>query len=159
MLAFAVKAQNVTLDELIDLKKHDLAYVEEYLTNKGWTYFGNGDISQTLFAYNKGHDSDKAESFISYFPSLLSDNALMVEIQIHNPNKYTSYLNRIKSFGCKLIDSYTKNKEIVKIYQGATTTFMIRVYTKYEYFSTTTLYEITIVSNEIYDLTQIRKQK
>ena len=78
-----------------------------------------------------------------------------IMIQIHNPQKYNSFLNRIKSFGCKLIDSSMDGGDIRKVYRGATTTFVVIVGTQEgDYSSTQTIYTISIMSNESYDAVQ-----
>ena len=40
ILVFSNKslAQNLSLDEILKLRKNDIGYVEEYLTNKGWNF-------------------------------------------------------------------------------------------------------------------------
>ncbi len=153
-------AQNITLDELINLRKHNLAYVEEYLTNKGWSYIGTKGI-YARFAYNKSDFYDKAESFIRYFGNEYIGSADEINIQIHDSKKYLSYINRIKSFGCKLIDNYTENSDIIKVYRGATTTFEVTVSTQKDDFyddSTKTVYIISIMSNSFYDILVYHKK-
>ena len=51
-------SQNLTLDELISLRKKDLATVEEKLTLKGWSYIRGeepqiGNLGKATFAFNK----------------------------------------------------------------------------------------------------------
>jgi hypothetical protein len=66
--------------------------------------------------------------------------------------KYNAYLARIKSYGCKLINSSISDGRIKKVYQGATTTFMVSVETQKEKYSssTKTTYQILIMDNSDY---------
>jgi hypothetical protein len=146
LFAFIAKSQNITLDELINLKKHNLAYVEEYLTKKGWRYMGSEEekyYDVTMFAYSSSYNPyDFSVIFCNLIP--YSDSTISVGIMTANRDKYTNYLDRIKSFGCKLIDSSTEKDALKKVYKGATTTFEVTIYN-------TPLYTIFIYSNEDYD--------
>ena len=148
-------SQNLTLDELIGLRKRDLATVEEKLTLKGWSFIRgeepeNGNLGKATFAYNKSSYEDKAESFINYLYSDISDRK-RIDIQIVKKEKYNLFLARIKALGCKLIDSNISDGNIKKIYQGATLTFIISIATqKEDYSSTSTLYHFFVVENSDY---------
>lgn len=148
-------SQNLTLDELISLRKKNLALVEEKLTLKGWSYISgeepqNGNLGNATFAYNKSTYEDKAESFIKYFYSEISEKK-RIEIQIVKKEKYNLLLGRIKSLGCKLINSNISDGNIKKIYQGATLTFIISISTqKDDFSSTSTLYNFFIIDNSDY---------
>lgn len=148
-------SQNITLDELISLRKRDLANVEEKLTLKGWSYISgeepqDGNLGKATFAYNKSAYEDKAESFINYLYSDISDRK-RIDIQIVKKEKYNLFLARIKALGCKLIDSNISDGNIKKIYQGAKLTFIITIATqKEDYSSTSTLYHFFVVENSDY---------
>lgn len=148
-------SQNLTLDELISLRKRNLATVEEKLTLKGWSFIRgeepqSGNLGKATFAYNKSSYEDKAESFINYLYSDFSERK-RIDIQIVKKEKYNLYLARIKALGCKLIDSNISEGNIKKIYQGATLTFIISISTqKEDYSSTSTLYNFFVVENSDY---------
>ena len=102
--------------------------VEEYLTKKEWKFFGGEeptkeDFGVLNFAFNVGL-IDRAESWIYYYFSDDSETK-RIAIQILNEKKYNEYLNQIKNWGGKMIDSKFKDKEIVKIYKGSTMTYVI----------------------------------
>ena len=148
-------SQNVTLDELMKLRKKDLATIEEQLTLKGWSYMSGEEagleaLGKATFAYNKGSYDDKAESFIHYYYSAdLTVNR--ISIQIVRKDKYNTFLARIKALGCKLIDSNITSGSIKKVYQGATLTFMISVSTSTDDFdATSTIYHLSILENHDY---------
>ena len=148
-------SQNLTLDELIGLRKKDLATVEEKLTLKGWSYIRGeepqiGNLGKATFAYNKSTYEDKAESFINYLYSDVTDRK-RIDIQIVKKEKYNLFLGRIKALGCKLIDSNISDGDIKKVYQGATLTFIISISTQKDDFSSTaTLYHFFVIDNSDY---------
>jgi hypothetical protein len=151
-------SQNLTLDELISLRKKDIANVEEYLTTKGWEFLSSnegidGAFNKASFTFNKSPYDDKADAFFTYLNSNITGR-IRVNFQVHKLEKYNAYLARIKSYGCKLIDSSISDGEIKKVYQGATTTFIVSVETQKEKYSssTKTTYQIFIIDNSDYEL-------
>lgn len=152
-----VSGQNVSIEELMSLRKKELAQVEEFLTGKNWTYIEGEEADITTlggakFSFAKNDYDDKAESFITYMYSI-DYEVKRIMIQTQENSKYTAYLNKIKSFGCKLISSKIEGNSIVKLYRGATTTFKIMVTTINgdDYSDATrTVYLIGIFTNEDY---------
>lgn len=150
-------AQNLTLDELITLRKKNIADVEEYLSNKNWAFHRSTkpeifNLGELVFTYKKSNFDDSAESFIKYFYSDASDRKRLA-IQINVKEKYTTYLNKVKSLGCKLIDTKVDEGIIKKIYQGKSTTFIFSIGTNKEEFSmsTSTIYGLYILDNSDYN--------
>lgn len=156
LISIMVNAQKISLDDLIALRKKDIVAVEENLTSKGWSLLKSsesidGDFAQVTFAYNKSAYDDKADSFIDYYDSSHL-NLKRIKVQVHKTEDYNSLLARIKSIGFKLIDSNVKEGEIIKFYQGATTTIQVKISTdKDESNSTYTIYTLLIVSNTDYE--------
>jgi beta-lactam-binding protein with PASTA domain len=152
-----VLGQNLTLAQILEVKKKDLGNAEEYLTAKGWEFKKADEptdetLGKVSFTYNKSNTSDLAESFLTYFYSNYSDKT-RIDIQINKKAKYTEYINSIKSYGCKLIKSKVENGRIVKIYRGATTTFEVTSSTSSNFYNEdSAVWFIFIVSNEDYDL-------
>ena len=67
--------------------------------------------------------------------------------------KYNEYINSIKGYGCKLINSKVEDGDIVKIYRGATTTFKVISSTSSNFYNEEkAVWQIFIVSNDDYDL-------
>lgn len=131
--------QNVTLNELIELRKSSIIGVEEFLTLRNWEFVearkpvektignvkGTTNEGYITFAYNKDKYSNRANSFIYYFYS--NDNIYHNRIffQMSNLSKYKEVLNSVKKFNPKLVDSYVnEDGNIEKVYQGKTTTFI-----------------------------------
>ncbi len=157
-LSITSYSQNLSLEELISLRKNDIANVEEYLSAKGWVLFSSeegedGSLDKVNFAYNKNEYSDSAESFLNYYYSDLT-GVTRINLQIFNTIKYNPLLAKIKSYGCKLIDSTISDGKIKKTYQGATTTFMISIATRKEEYSesTDTYYTLSVLENSDYEL-------
>ncbi len=150
-------SQNLTLAQILEIKKMDLGNAEEYLTAKGWE-FKNAEeatyekLGNATFTYNKSDLSDLAESFLTFLYSSYSDRT-RISIQISKKVKYNEYMNSIKGYGCKLVDSKIEDGRIVKIYRGATTTFRVSSSTSLNFYKEeTAVWFILIVSNEDYDL-------
>jgi len=152
-----VSAQNLSLAQLLEIKKKDLGNAEEYLTTKGWEFREAEEptdekLGFATFTFNKSDMSDLAESFLNYYYNNYS-NTTRINIQINKKAKYNEYINSIKGFGCKLIKSEIQEGRIVKIYRGATTTFRISSSTSSNFYNEeTAIWLIFIVSNDDYDL-------
>lgn len=150
---FSCYSQNLTLEEIVSLRKKDLANVEEFLSDRGWSFISgseaaDGVMGRASFAYNKNQYNDFAESFFAYFYSSSGDEYNRILLQISTQPKYNLYLNKIKSYGCKIIKSRIVDGEVEKVYQGKTTTFIIKISTqKGDYNTTKTLYELVIMDN------------
>ena len=67
----SIFSQNLTLAQILEIKKKDLGNAEEYLTEKGWE-FQNAEeptyntLGKATFTYNKSEMSDIAESFLTF---------------------------------------------------------------------------------------------
>jgi hypothetical protein len=153
----SILSQNLSLAQILEIKKKDLGNAEEYLTAKGWE-FKNAEeetsdkLGKATFTYNKSDMSDMAESFLTFFYSNYS-NKTRINIQINKKIKYNEYINSIKGYGCKLIKSKIVDGSIVKIYRGATTTFeVISSTTSNFYNEEKAIWQIFIASNDDYDL-------
>ena len=157
LISNSVLSQNLTLAQILEIKKKDLGNAEEYLTSKGWEFSdavepSDGQLGKATFTYNKSNTSDLAESFLTYLYSDYTGNT-RIDIQVHKKIKYNEYINSIKGYGCKLIDSKIEEGRIIKIYRGATTTFRISSSTSSNFYNEeTAIWNIFIVSNEDYEL-------
>lgn len=156
-----LQSQNLTINELASLRKKSFGNVEEILSNKNWTFL-EGDqptsekLGSAVFAYNKEEYSDKSKSFIDFLYNNTEDNAICehrIVLQFFDKTKYNSYVNSFKTIGCKLIKSIIEDGNIVKVYQGETTTFKVTIITKKnEMGVTATIYKFFILSNVDYNL-------
>lgn len=148
-------SQNLTIDELLKLRKNEIGYVEEYLTGKNWSFLEANEPSEenmgsATFAYKKNNYDETAQSFLHFFYSGSSDRK-RIGIQVNKVESYNTYVARVKSLGCKLVDSKIKDGEIIKIYMGPTTTFKISTTTvKNDFDSRKTVYYLFIIDNDDY---------
>lgn len=153
-VCIGLSAQNLSLNELISLRKMSLDEAETYLTNKGWRYSqgseaGEGNLGTAEFVFGTSGDFSYAESFLSimhYYGSVKR-----VGIQISKLPKYTEYLNGVKKFASSPINTKIDKGDLVKIYVGATTTFEFTTTTvSTRYGSTKTSWYLLIAENEDY---------
>ncbi|MDY0278136.1 MAG: hypothetical protein RBQ97_08625 [Acholeplasma sp.] len=150
-------AQNLTLGQVLEVKKKDLGNAEEYLSLKGWEFLEasepvNNNLGSATFTYNKDNMSSVAESFLTFYYDKYNLTA-RVKVQINKISKYNEYLNTIRGYGCKMLSSEVKNGRIIKVYRGATMTFVIRSGTSENFFNEeTAIWTIFIVSNDDYDM-------
>ena len=153
--------QNLTLDQLVSLRKKSFGNVEETLSKKKWSFIsGSEATSETMgsasFAYNKQDYNDNAESFLKFVYNDTENEEICdhrIIIQFFDKSKYISYLNRLQALGCKLIKTKIEDNNIVKIYQGATTTFKITIMAdKNEFNITNARYHFFIIGNVDYFL-------
>jgi hypothetical protein len=152
-------SQNISLDEVVKLRKNDIGHVEEYLTAKDWSFLEASEptfetMGSATFTYKKDNYSDAAQSFLTFIYSGYSETR-RIGIQINKADVYNTYLARIKALGCKLIDSKIEEGNIIKIYRGQTTTFKITTATVTgDFDAKKTTYYILLFDNEDYDLSQ-----
>ncbi len=153
----SVISQNLTIAQILEIKKKDLGNAEEYLTTKGWEFndaeeASSDKLGKATFTYNKSEMSDLAESFLVYYYSSFLD-ITRIQIQVNSKVKYNEYINSIKGYGCVLINSEIKDGRIVKVYRGKTTTFRISSSTSSNFYNEkSAIWTIFIASNEDYDL-------
>ena len=159
LFSLNIHSQNLTIDELAALRKKSFGNLEETLSAKNWTFIKGSELNSekmgsATFAFNKKNYNDEAESFLEF----LYDNSESEElcnhkiiIQFFDKAKYSSYINRFKSLGCKLIKSKIEDGNIIKIYQGPTTTFQITIIADQDELGTTiTRYNLFVMGNVDY---------
>lgn len=154
-------SQNLTIDELASLRKNGFANAEEFLSGKNWTFLEGrkptpDKLGSAVFAFNKGEYNDKSKSFLDFLYNNTENETICehrIVLQFFDRAKYNSYINRFKTLGCNLIKSEIEDGNIIKIYQGATTTFKTTILTeKNEMGATYTIYKLFILSNVDYSL-------
>jgi hypothetical protein len=151
-------AQNLTLDQVLNLRTKELSYVDEYLTTKKWSMLSaeeptDENMGNISFAYNKGIYDDKAESFIDFYYSSISNSYNRIKIQVNKSSNYNIYIARIKALGYKLQKSFVEDGDLVKIYQSSNTTIKVSTSTqKDDFTSTKTTHSFFILTTTSYNL-------
>src|SRR5690606_24242045 len=105
----SIYAQNLTMAQLLNIRKMNIGEVTDYLSNRNWDFVEAEDetdekLGSITFAYEKSDMNENAQSFLIYYFSDVYDTR-RVMIQINKKVKYTEFVNAIKSYGCKLIES------------------------------------------------------
>ena len=155
-LSISSSAQNLTFDEVLSLRKKSLSGVEEYLNSKGWAFLQatepDNKSGSVTFTYKKSYINDNAQSFITYYYSDFSNKK--IKIQVVKKDVYNSYLTRIRSLGMRMINSEIENGELIKVYQGKTTTAKLSIFTQQDDYSDSrkTGYQFLIMTNEDYKI-------
>ena len=99
------------------------------------------------FVYGTNGDFEFAESFLYKMYSTYGEDR--ISIQISKQQKYLEYLNAVKKFNAKLLKTATSDGYLVKIYQGATTTFIFKTGTSSNNLGDTkSMWILSIWSNE-----------
>lgn len=148
-------AQNLSLNELIDLRKKSLTEYTNYLKSKDWKVEEKAGLSANDFG-GKGLDSfrlkhNNSESIIDY---LINKKTKRILIQIRQKDVYSQYLSKLLSTGYLLIKSGLENGNIVKVYQGKKNSVKVTLASDKMNYSTesNTTFVFLIMSNEDYQL-------
>lgn len=160
--SLSLKAQNLTMAQLLQIKNMKLAEAEEYLTARGWEFHDAKEDSISriiIFVYNSPDSKKlrdemilkKDEYYLKYGMELVDrvigeftaesnlyyltmKNRLIITISTSDKSKYGEYMAAIKGYGCTLLDSKAKDGTLTKVYRGATTTFLIKSSTEKDVF-------------------------
>lgn len=154
-----MQSQNLSIDELSSLRKKSFGNLEEVLSIKNWSFLkGSEETTEKMgtatFTFNKMEYNDEASAFLEFYYDNSENEELCnhkINLQFFDKAKYNNYVSRLKSLGCKLIKSKIEDGNIVKIYQGSTTTFQISIVSEKDLLGTTnTTYNLFIMDNVDY---------
>jgi hypothetical protein len=114
-------SQNLSLKQLIVLKKNKIDYINNYLLNKGWQYYsseknGNYDLVTWNYARNK-YEPEKAVAWIVIF--LFKNGENMITYESLSGATYNLIKDEIDSYKMKSFYSEINNIGIRNDYQGA----------------------------------------
>ncbi|CAM1342182.1 hypothetical protein [Tenacibaculum amylolyticum] len=158
-------SQNLSLKQLITVRKKNMAEAEEYLTLRNWSFISAESATTDKygglsFAYNKSKFNDNAESFIWLYFSDSENYPNRLSIQIHKKEKYNEYITQIKKWGGKIYDSYIEDDVFFKVYQGSTITYIISTSTqKDDFSSSSTIYSFFILENDDFKHTKHNRKE
>ena len=154
-LSTLVFCQNLTLSELISLRKMSLEEAETYLTKKGWQYKGGTEaevekLGKAEFVYNASDDLKYGHSFIHLL--YMQEQVKRIAIQTSEMLRYTEYLDGVNKFAASPKNTKIVEGDLVKIFIGPTTTFAFTTTTlNNSSGSTKTSWLLLIAENEDYN--------
>lgn len=121
LLALNIKAQRLTLDDLIVVQKADLAELTAFLGNKGWEFHASklpadnsyGEIS---FAHSKQEYEEKAAAWIH----ILFDDSLSTRVLYQTASRevYQAFQNKVAAYGMEEDSQTVANGSISTAYTG-----------------------------------------
>lgn len=152
LFSLNVFAQNLTLSEVLAIRKMELGNADDYLMKKGWQFISAEETEDgyntATYAYKKSTYDDTANSFFYYSYKNYS-NMKVVSVQIHTNEKFNNYINQIKAWGGKMITSYIEDGDVVKIYKGSSMSYFVKTTTQTNSFeATVSTYLIRVYANE-----------
>lgn len=150
--SITLQAQNLSFDELVDLKQKNIVELEELLSAKNWellqaSYNKGGTFRIVTFTYKKNKLIDNAESFLHYAYAVQPEDNT-ISIQINKQDIYQQYMAALKARGVRLLESNVKHNMIQKIYQDATYTYIVGTHAIKDEIGTYTTYNFLIISNK-----------
>jgi hypothetical protein len=156
LASLVLNAQNVSMKELLDFQGKEMGEVEEALTSKGWKYIG-GQVgnaeSRKYIAFSFGDlkldlKNKQNEYSVIYYGFSNNNQSKRISIELSSLDKYSQYLDEIKTSGYKLLNSDVgENGTLRKIYQGDSTTIVVKITTKKGELNVT-LYNIIVCSTD-----------
>lgn len=122
-----LSAQNLSLNELISLRKMSLPEAEMYLSKKGWRYSeGESDdkVISAEFIFNSNGSPSIGEAFLAL---MYGNTQKVLGMQFVSSKSYNEYLSTLQELNIKLVSSgIDESGALMKEYKGATTTFLLR---------------------------------
>jgi hypothetical protein len=145
-------SQNLSLDQIVEIRKKNLVQAEEFLTQKGWDFEDGVDSELFTIVYFNYKSKNKSGQIVANldFISQGKTQKVRVSVTFLSRDKYSEYINRINEFGCKLLESKIRDSKLIKTYQGSTTTFILESSTAQNdtFTSTYPIFKILVLSNE-----------
>lgn len=146
--------QNLSLDELVDLRKKNLTKFIEYLNPKGWINSNEARLEASEQSSDYFRLSNKASKSTIEFLSSNDIKTNRISIHVSQKETYSQYVTKIISLGYRLIKAELENGDIIKVYQGKKNTIKVTTITDKTNYSSATIntYKFLILSNEDYGL-------
>lgn len=151
-------SQNITFDQVQNLRKESIDEVEIFLTQRGWKMTDASNetsdkLGSATFGYNIDmFDSEKANSWITFYEN--SNNAIKnrISIQITQAKIYSAFLARLSANLYKMKSSQIEDGRIIKVYQSKSTTCVVKTFTSEGVYSKSTAYSFFFIDNLSYTL-------
>lgn len=121
-----LSAQNLSLNELIALRKMSMEEGEIFLTTKGWKYKEgeNNELFTTVQYVLNNKQNGSAEAFLALLYATTEHRLWM---QFANAGKYNEFIASVKELKLRLVNNgIDQTGALMKEYQGATTTVSLK---------------------------------
>jgi len=157
-MALAAGAQNLSFEQVQQLRTKSLDQVDNFLSAKGWQMTDAEEATEhsmasATFGYKvDDFDSEKATSWFVYYKALLGNDYNRISIQVNSAEVYKLYLARLAVNGYKLKSSRIEEGRIVKVYRNATTTCTVSTFTTEGSYTRKTAYSFFFLKNIDYDV-------
>lgn len=130
---FNLKAQNLSMGDLLQIRKMNIGAADDFLTSKGWEFSdaeeqSEGELASVGWTYNNNINKKINNSNLYIYFSEFDKNNVQenrIYLFLNDKIKYFEYLNAIKNYDCKLIETEIKNGRLKKVYSSNTITFEI----------------------------------
>ena len=110
-------------------------------------------MGSATFGYQvNDFDSEKAASWLKFYPSVLGNDFNRLSIQVNKADVYTVFMNRLSANGYKLKKSSIVNGGIIKIYRNSSLTCIVQTGTSEGMYTKSTSYSFFFIDNQSYDL-------
>lgn len=121
LLELNLKAQRLTLDDLIVVQKSDLAELTAFLGNKGWEFYSSklpttNDYGEISFVHSKQEYEEKAAAWIH----ILFDDSLSTRVlyQTGSREVYQAFQNKVAAYGMEENSQSVADGSISTAYTG-----------------------------------------
>lgn len=150
-------AQNLSLEDLFDLRRKSSSDFKEYLNSKGWTTSEVVPKEEKKLVGEKLDYTRLFNTTTGAYIDHISNNDLQIQrvsMLITQKEVYSQYLSKMISLNHRLIKAELENGDIIKVYQGKKNTLKVTVLTNKSNYSSSNLntYNFLILSNEDYNL-------
>lgn len=151
-----LSAQNLTMNELYNLRQQSLNQVDSYLKEKGWSFMngvepGYNKMGSAMYEYQTYDD----EPIFTYVHGRSGVRRILLKIK--SEEVYREYLTELTEKSGAPVEKKYRRGGIVKIFKGTTTTFCLIETDDSTSGTKDPIYFVTLYANRDFD-TQVREK-
>ncbi len=154
LLIFSISfSQNITFEEILNLKSKNQSEVKKYLKNKDWEimhqhYSKELKFGDIRFSFDNKNPDRQIPLFITFYHEANDFTKNRIEFEISNKEKFDKYLIQFKSLDFKYVDTKNDVNQTVETYQNETTTIQVTIMPVENYYGKQqTFYKFYIIDN------------
>lgn len=126
-----VFSQNLTLEEIVNLRNEQFKDVKKLLLNKNWEimhehYSNEYKFGDIRFAFDKNNIDKQMPTYITLYHESNEISKNRIEFSLLNKEKFDSYLAQLKTSDFKYVNSKLDVNYTTEIYKNATTTIEVQ---------------------------------